>query len=183
MARPKDDLSKLSLNQLEVLTGATYRSIKKWLSDKGLEPLETGDNSILYDPREALPIIFEAQNYKVKTAVPTGPLTENEELEISKKLDPFIQRARKDRAQADKYEFELDVLRKKYVPADETEKMWNDLMVSFRTKILAIGPQHGVTLFGIKNQKEFISKLDEIHHQALEALSGYDITDETQTAD
>ncbi|WP_374029763.1 hypothetical protein [Bdellovibrio bacteriovorus] len=173
MARAKEDLSKLSINQLEVLTGATFRSIKKWLAAAGLEPEETTDNSILFDPREALPIIFENLGYKNKNKMPAG-FNPEDEAAVAKVLDPFVQRARKDRAQADKAEFELDILRKKYLPAAEIKLVWSSIMTNFRVKVLTFAASEAPTLVGIKDPKEMRNKLEASCREFLEELSTYD---------
>ena len=174
MARAKDDLSKLSINQLETLTGATFRSIKKYLSAAGLEPLETTDNSIFYDPREALPIIFEKLGYKIKQSGAPVAVTDEEEANLAKVLDPFVQRARKDRAQANKAEFELEVLRSKYVLATEVEQTWSSIMTDFRVKVLGFSSTETPTLFRIKDIKEFQVKFDDLMRELLEELSSYE---------
>lgn len=185
MARAKEDLSKLSINQIEVLTGATFRSIKKWLAAAGLEPEETTDNSILYDPREALPIVFENLCYKTKPK--NENLNSGDEAALAKVLDPHIQRARKDRAQADKAEFELDVLKKKYLPAAEIKLVWSNIMTNFRVKVLTFAASEAPTLVGIKDPKEMKIKLEASCREFLEELSNYDpetgISDHNNFAD
>lgn len=178
MARPKEDLSKLSLNQLEELTGATHRTIKKYLKEAGLEPLEETDNAKLYNPREALPVIFEKMGYKVKnSSSPPVPLTAEDEQKMAKVLDPFIQRARRDRANADKAEFELSILRREHVPSIEVKKGLSDMVLSFRTKVLALAPRQSPVLFAIRDIKKFEKKWDELNRETLEELSKYDVTE------
>lgn len=182
MARAKEDLSKLSINQIEVLTGATFRSIKKWLAAAGLEPEETTDNSILYDPREALPIVFENLCYKTKPKTLEN-INPGDEAALAKVLDPHIQRARKDRAQADKAEFELDVLKKKYLPAAEVKLVWSNIMTNFRVKAMTFAASEAPTLTGIKDPKEMRSKLEASCREFLEELSNYDPESGVSTTD
>lgn len=172
MARPKDDLSKVSLNQLETLTGMTFRSIKKYLAEARIDPVLSTDNCAFYDPKVALPVLFEAQGFRTKRAPVVDPDTP--ENELKQILDPNIQRARKDRAQADKAEFELEVLKKKYVLASEVENNLSNMLVNFRMKALRFSLTATPVLFQIDDRREFQRKLDEEMRHLLEELSAYD---------
>ena len=50
---------KMNLNELESLTGKTFRTLKKRL--EALEPCEVTTKGNFYDTRLALPLIFENQ--------------------------------------------------------------------------------------------------------------------------
>lgn len=183
LARPKEDLSKLTINQLETLTGATYRSIKKHLKNAGLEPLETDDNCIYYEPREALPIIFESTNALKKPKLPMVLADPNDQVALENSLDPFIQKARKDRAQANKAEFELDVLKKKYVLATEVKIVWTGIFANFRSKCLEFASANAPSLFKIKDLKALQLRLEELMHGMLEELSEYEHDNENDFED
>lgn len=177
MARAKEDLSRLTLNQIEKLTGSTFRSVTKFLEAANIQPVEVTENCKYYDPKVALPVIFEAQGYRCRKQTPAD-FDESSEEELAKVLDPFIQRARKDRALANTAEFNLQVLKKKYLPVEEMEKAWGDLVTNFRIKIMSLAPTQTPTLFAVKNIKDFERKWDEINREALEELSQYDVGDD-----
>jgi hypothetical protein len=176
LARPKEDLSKLTINQLETLTGMTFRSIKKYLSEGNLDPAETTDNCVFYNSKDALKILFNALSERDGNWVKVDENTPEAQLE--KILDPDIQKARKDRAQANKAEFELAVLKKKFMPADEVEKGWADMVTNFRIKMLSLAPTLAPTLFAIKEIRDFEKKWDEINRETLQELSEYAVRDD-----
>lgn len=47
-----------SYNQLSTLTGISYRTIKKRLTEAGLEPLRTKGKAHLFESKEALPLLY-----------------------------------------------------------------------------------------------------------------------------
>jgi len=88
MAAIKDDLTKLSINQLSLITGVAYNTVKRRLS--GLDAIGKDGRTLLYLTREALAKIY-------------GAKTESE-------------KDRLDRARADQVEFDLAVKMEQYAP-------------------------------------------------------------------
>lgn len=84
----KQDLSKLSINQLSVATGIGYNTIKRRLA--GLDAVDKDGRTLLYLTRDALAKIY-------------GAKTEAE-------------KERLDRVRADQVEFDLAVKRREYAP-------------------------------------------------------------------
>jgi len=86
----KQDLTKLSINQLSLLTGKAYNSVRKLLS--GLDPISKDGRTLLYLTKDALAYIYDA----------------------TKESD----RERLDRVRADQVEFDLAIKRGDYAPID-----------------------------------------------------------------
>jgi hypothetical protein len=123
----KPDLTSVTLNQLEQLTGISYRTLKKRLVD--LDPSFKDGNSIFYDPKEALPLIYKATEEKrIPFGLgfdPTG-------------LDPQTEKAKLDKARREKILIETRILKKELIPADQVENTWADIAVAIRSKILGM---------------------------------------------
>ena len=158
MANIKDDLFTVSINQLQQLTGSSYRTIKKRLAD--LDPVSAEGNTICYDPKRALPIIYgQADESGFKLS----------ELEIEK--------TRFEKARADKTELEVEVIRAKLLPAEVVEQVWCDILARFRARMLVIPTRLATAL---KNQSDTLTIESEIRekvYEALNELSEYDPSD------
>lgn len=92
----------------------------------------------------------------------------------SKHSDLTAEKLRLLRAQADKAEFEMQVLEGKYIAVNEIDQIWSGLVIAFRTKMLALPNNVARQLMTLENDFNAIVKLlqDEIH-QALTELSNY----------
>lgn len=107
------DLSRLSLSQLEALTGRTSRTIRKRL--EGLEPIAQDGKTVWFSAREALPRIYQEGA-----------------------LDLSAERARLAKEQADAQELKNAQARRELVPAGETEELIIGLFSAVRARLLAV---------------------------------------------
>ncbi len=57
MARSEVSLSAMTMGQLVLLTGSSHRTVRKRLHE--IEPVRREKRAIYYDPRKALPLIFQ----------------------------------------------------------------------------------------------------------------------------
>lgn len=85
------DLRRLSISQLQSITGKSPRHIAEKLRGTGIQPVATDGRSVFYDPRQALPVLYEADS-------------------------PGAQKSRLDRARADAQEMKNAVSRGELVP-------------------------------------------------------------------
>lgn len=158
MSNPKVDLTKLSINQLETLTGSTYRTIKKILAD--VPPAETTGNAILYEAREALFLVFEAQGVR-------RPPPNADGVEI---LDPAQEKAKLDRKRTELVDLQLQEKKGILIPADEVEKTWSDQVVACRSKMLGIPNRLSAQLAVITDPHVIEAKLESTIREALNEL-------------
>lgn len=93
------DLSKLSTTRLAWLARCKVDTATKKLQAAGISPLETDGRTVLYDPRDALPVLLGVEG-----------------------LDLSAERARLAREQADAQALRNAVLRGELVPAGEMDK-------------------------------------------------------------
>ncbi|AHZ84654.1 hypothetical protein Bb109J_c1965 [Bdellovibrio bacteriovorus] len=182
MAKAKPELSKLTYNQLQQLTDMSYRKIKSLLADEGIEPVETDGNSIYFDPKEALPVIFEAQGFRTRPQEigDDSPLDRPDTSEI---LNPAIQSARLSRARTEKTEIEIAKLRGELVPVDDVVFFVSNMITSAKSKLRALPDRITPVIMGYKDSveaKEFHRK--EID-RALIDLREYNVEDFIDSAD
>ena len=163
MANTKEDLFTVSINQLQQLTGSSYRTIKKRLAD--LDPVSSEGNVIYYDPKRALPIFYGQDD-------DSG----------FKRSELDIEKTRFEKARADKTELEVEVIRAKLLPADVVEQVWGDILARFRARMLAVPTRLATVL---KNQTDTLvieAEIREKVYEALNELSEYDSTQYIETA-
>lgn len=91
------ELGQLSISQIVTITGFDARTIALRLRRAGLEPKARDGRSVRYDPRLALPILYDAGN------------------------SPQAERARLDRVRADLLESDLAVRRSELIPLADHE--------------------------------------------------------------
>ena len=101
MATHKQNLSKLSINQLSLVTGKAYNTVKRLLG--GLDPSSKDGRTLYYSTPDALAKIY------------------------GKKTEPESDRL--DRLRADQVEFDLSIKRGEYLPADDVQIVLNEAMV------------------------------------------------------
>ena len=164
----KPDLSELSLNQLQQLTGRSYRTIKARLEK--LEPSSRDGKTIFYSPREALPLLFEDV-----VRIEDG----GEDLdEDGKRLKPYerltLQRIRFEKARADKIELEVDQIKKNLLEAEKVELAWSEMIGSFRAKILGLPARSALQVSQMDDPAEIEALMRSIVSEALTELSEYD---------
>lgn len=184
MARPKEDLSRVTLNQLEKLTGSNYRTITKLLNEANVQEVANDGNSRYFDPKEALPVIFEAQGHRTrkKHALEFSDFGDGEESpDVENLLDPAIQSARLSRARTKKVEVEIDVMLKKLVPAEDVERVWMGMISASISRLrvlpIAIAPRLVGETDQIKIEEIIREEIDKIRSE----LKDYDPDDYSET--
>lgn len=162
MATPKNnfDPTSVTINQLMELTGCTFRTVKKRLA--GLDPISTTGNAIYYKSTDALPRIYQVRD----------------EAESKNTSDEFVQpqveKAMLDKRRREKVEIEIDVLKGKLIEANRVEKVWADLVIACRAKLLGIPTKLAPTVIGILEVSKIESLLRDNMREALDELSNYD---------
>lgn len=144
----------MSINELVMITAVNYRTVKQRLAN--LNPVETDSKSIRYDPRKALPLIFEATT------------------ETKMNLDLNAEKKRLTKLQADKAERELRKLEGDLVPADQIQKTWTNLVMNFRAQILSLPTKLAVELGSCETAAEREALIKKGLYRALDELSKYD---------
>nr|BFD58902.1 hypothetical protein CKG001_10090 [Bdellovibrio sp. CKG001] len=172
MANPKDDLSRVTINQIEKLTGSNYRRITKILSDAGVQSVGKDGNAIYYDPKKALPAVFESMGYRTRqqSVVPDDA----DDSEIAKLLDPQIQNARLAREKTRKLQIEIEILTSKYVLAADVERVWTNIVVAVKARLRAIPSRMAPHLIKKEDPLEIEATLEKEINEALEELSAED---------
>ncbi len=97
--------------------------------------------------------------------------------------DTHHERARLLKLQADKTELEVETIRGKLIPAEETEELWASLLATFRARMLAM-PTRAAHL--VSHLKEFYAiehTLRDLVIDALTELARYDPNSRTTGAD
>jgi phage terminase Nu1 subunit (DNA packaging protein) len=149
--RNKKNLSELSINQLSALTGSTYRTIVARLRD--LPPKREDGRSKYYEPKVALPLIYEVGNLD------------------DGKLDPAQERARKDKELADKTAMENAATRGEMLNADRVRIAVQHILGAVRLRLLAIPSKSAPYLLGLKEITQIQAKLTDEIHECLTELS------------
>lgn len=152
----KTDFSGLSTNQLAELTGRTPRTIKERL--RGVTPVGKDGRAVLYNPREALPLIYEIEKKKGDGTV----------------LILQDEKARLASAQADKTEMQVRQMMRELLPSEEVERVWTQMALNFRAKILVLPAMLAPQLAGLKKPVECQELMKSSINQALDELSEYD---------
>jgi len=137
----------LSISALSVLTGRDRRTISAKL--KNVKPLRKEGRSILYSPPDALAAIYNVDDQGA--------------------LDHTHESARLKKAQADKTELEVSVLRGDLIHADEVSLDWAEMVTAFRSKILNLPATAAVRVVGL-SLKEIETELKDLVFQALTEL-------------
>ena len=161
----KPDLRRVTLNQLEELTGKTHRTIKKRLAESGVEYCHTDGNAKFYNPKDALPAIF------IAGAAPSMELDENGEPVT---LNPINEKALLDRARRTKIELEIAVIRKTLLPADQLSTILTDALTSIRQKQLSLPHRLAKRLAEVSEEKAIEEILRKELSDSLDALSKAD---------
>lgn len=172
----KENLSEVTISQLETLTGKHFRTIRNRIGN--LKPLRTEGSSIFFDPKDALPLIFAPDFESSDTSENTSKL--------SKQLEK--EKVRNERAKADKMELTVERLRGNLIPADMVERVWSNMTASFRAKILALPTKVALSIVGLKSPAEGEAILRDKVEEALSELAEYrpeqyDIEDRNEGAE
>jgi len=140
-------MSWISISRLSELTGASTRTVNKRCA--GLERRKGKKNAILFDSKQALPLIYQ--------------------LDEDDKPDPTKENALLSRERRLKTRVERMVLEGGLVPAAEVVNFCYDMAATIRNKILAIVPK-------LRNKyphidAEILSDIDEDLREALTELA------------
>ena len=134
----------LNLQQIEQLTGFTFKTIKKRLQSAGIKPKRKKGQATLYDTYELLPAIYQKQS------------SDAEQL--------TVERARLAKVQAGKIKVETERLLGKLVDREEWCKDWSAMIIDFKNKLLS---------FPLKVTPQLVGKeSDEIYAILQENLIG-----------
>lgn len=92
-------------------------------------------------------------------------------------LDIVAERARLTYHQANIAELEEDIKRGELIPADVVERVWSDMVASFRAKIMSIPTKAAHQFVSLTEISEIQDALKEHHFEALQELSDYEPKD------
>lgn len=171
MANAKDDLSRVTINQIEKLTGSNYRRITKILSDAGVQSVGKDGNAIYFDPKKALPVVFESMGYRTNQA---HRIQDEDDDALAKLLDPQIQNARLAREKTRKLQIEIDILTGKYVLGSDVERVWSNIVVAVKARLRAIPGRMAPHIIKKEDPLEIEGILEKEINEALEELSAED---------
>lgn len=130
----------LNLQEIEQLTGFTFKTIKKRLQSAGLKPVRKKGKATLYDTYELLPALYKKQS------------SDAEQL--------TLERARLAKVQAEKVKVETSRLLGKLVDKEEWCKDWSAMIVDFKNKLLSLPLKVAPKLAG-KRSDEIYALLQE----------------------
>jgi hypothetical protein len=169
MSRTKTDLSRVTLNQLETLTGKNFRALKKALAD--VTPEERG-GSFFYDPTEALPIIYGIRFSDLPAPDAAGD--DDSVADPARPLDPVREKALLDRAKRRKVDIEIQEKLKKLIPAEKVAEEWGKMVGAFRSKLLNLPKKLAPKVCATKDVNKIEKILTAECHEALQELAGYE---------
>lgn len=110
---------KVSYNQLQDLTGMSYRTIKKRI--EGLEPIGAGQNNAnLFDSRDALRLIY------------------NHDKTAGGKLDAIEEKALLDKSKRIAQEMKNAETEGRLIDATDNAKFWTDCILAWKSKLQSI---------------------------------------------
>ena len=153
IAEKKLDLSFVSLNQLEQLTGREHRTIKKRL--EGIELVDTGGQFKKWPAKIALAKIYDAER-------------EPDEINGNQ------QKARLTKAQADMAELELAAMNGHYVKIEMLETEWASIVSNIRARFLSMPSKLAPRLSGISDARLVEDELINEVYEILGELSKYE---------
>ena len=152
-AEKKLDLSFVSLNQLEQLTGREHRTLKKRL--EGIQQVDTGGQFKKWPSKIALAKIYDAER-------------EPDEINGNQ------QKARLTKAQADMAELELAAMNGQYVKLEMLEAEWASIVSNIRARFLSMPSKLAPRLSGISDARLVEDELINEVYEILGELSKYE---------
>lgn len=147
-----------SISGLSVELGMDRRTVASRLKD--LEPADTRGKTKLYKMSEVVRAVF----------APSGSGGDD--------LDLQQESARLKKAQADKTELEVEVLRGSLIPGEVVERTWTDQIAASRAKLISLPGTVAPRVVGLE-MRDIEHELREIVHQALDEMRAYDPSDYT----
>lgn len=174
MARPKEDLSRVTINQLENLTGSHYRAIVQILSDAGIEEVAADGNARYFETKSALDAIFR-DKFGLTEYDENGKKQPKYLDEKSENLaDPVVQHARLSKYRADKIKIEIDMLMRRLVPAEDVEKVWTDMIMASKAKMRSLATRIAPSLLNQTDVIKIEEKLEREIDDAMKELKDYE---------
>ena len=142
----------VNIDTLTKLTGSTRRTILNKCHDL---PKTTGKGrEHLFESKDALPLIISGRK------------------ETDKTLE--TERTRLASAQAEKTELEVEVIKGGLIPAENVESVVNNMISSFRSKMLSLPTKAAPSVVQMADVAEAEGLLREFVYEALTELSDYD---------
>jgi hypothetical protein len=89
-------------------------------------------------------------------------------------LDLTAESARLKKAQADKTELEVDVLRGTLIPAETALLIWANFVTAARAKFISLPSTAAPRVIGLESVREVETELRELVHAGLSELKEYD---------
>lgn len=142
----------VNIDTLTKLTGSTRRTILNKCTD--LTRTTGKGREHLFESKDALPLIIG------------GRKTDDKTLES--------ERTRLASAQAEKTELEVDVIKGSLIPAENVESVVNNMVSSFRAKMLSLPTKAAPSVVQLADVAEAEGLLREYVYEALTELSDYD---------
>jgi hypothetical protein len=143
------DNSIMNLKDLEVITGKTFKTLKKKLEN--LDPVRVTPKGNFYDSRQALPLLYEAKH--------------------EGDLDLSHERAKLANAQTEKTIIETEKLKERFVLVEEVRREWESKVLVTRAKLLLLPKKIAFDIKGMTDVHDIEERLEEYIHEALTELS------------
>ena len=155
-------MSEMSISELSALTGFTRETVGKRLADI---PHTAAGNAKRYDPRQALPALYEA-------AAGGGNAQTN----------LMVERAKLAATQRQKLELEIGVMQSRLLEAGVVEATWSGMTTAARARLLALPYRLAVDAIAADGVFARIeSAAHELIREALEELHAFDVADYAPT--
>jgi len=142
----------VNIDTLTKLTGSTRRTILNKTTD--LTRTTGTGRELLFESKDALPLIIKGRKESDKTL-------ESERTRLAS-------------AQAEKTELEVEVIKGNLIPSDMVESVVNNMISSFRAKILSIPTKAAPSIVQMAEVAEAEDLIREFVYEALTELSEYD---------
>lgn len=88
-----------------------------------------------------------------------------------KKLDFNLERSKKEKAQREKLELEIAVMKGELVPWEMVKRGWDAMLSRFRARLLSLGGVLAVKVHALDTYEECKEVIDQGHHDTLQELS------------
>jgi hypothetical protein len=150
MPTHKADLSRLSITQIAELTGRAKETVSRLLRAAGVSPADQDGRTLYFDPRVALPVVFE----------------------VGQGLSLDAERARLAKEQADAKAMENAVTRGELLSRTEQEGLLVAVATTIRGALLAFEARLAPALDGAATIAQRAVVIREHVHEALSALAG-----------
>jgi len=145
-----DNLTLMTMNQLEILTGRAYRTIEKKLID--YPPDQMRGKAKLYIPKNVLPLIFDVSESGGKTGL------ERERIKFTQ-------------IKSEKEKLLLEKLKGKLIDLESVRIAWERVLSVFRAKLQIIPGRLAEILFSCESSTEIEDQLRTALYESLEELS------------